>query len=524
MTERAKYVKWSEQNMNEALIAFQNGAAVLNEIARRYKVPKATLKRRIDDTNMNVHGSEKKFGRAADLPPELEEEIVTHALELERRLFGIIRSDLRKLAYDVAEANGIRHRLKNGQAGKKWYYCFMSRHKELSLRQPEPTSSVRALGFTKEKVKLFFGCLTALFDKHYFGPSEIYNVDETGLSTVQRPQKIIGRKGKHQIGSLTSGERGVNTTCVCCFNAAGMYIPPMLIFKRIRFKDELKEGAPPGTIFACSESGWITSELFVNWLKHFINSVKPSKNKNVLLIMDGHTTHTKNLEAITLARENGIIMMSLPAHTIHRMQPCDISFFKPLSSYYNQAADKWLRANHSQNITQFQVSRLLGEAYAKAASVGNAVSGFAKCGIWPLDPNVFDDNEFVSLPSDNMDCINTPKDQIEPKTQAVAQEVSTSVNSRLEIPSTSTLEESVEAECSTSSLQKFKSVSEISPMPVLPSVTSNGTTLLTSTPYRNRQVNLTTKIVFALFVYIHFHSPIQGKNGFDAPHVKNGLT
>lgn len=156
MTERAKYVKWSEQNMNEALIAFQNGAAGLNEIARRYKVPKATLKRRIDDTNKNVHGSEKKFGRAADLPPELEGEIVTHVLELERRLFGITRSDLRKLAYDVAEANGIRHRLKNGQAGNKWYYCFMSRHKELSLRQPERTSSARALGFTKEKVKLFF--------------------------------------------------------------------------------------------------------------------------------------------------------------------------------------------------------------------------------------------------------------------------------------------------------------------------------------------------------------------------------
>lgn len=156
MTERAKYGKWSEQNMNEALIAFQNGAAGLNEIARRYKVPKATLKRRIDDTNKNVHGSEKKIGRAADLPPELEGEIVTHVLELERRLFGITRSDLRKLAYDVAEANGIRHRLKNGQAGNKWYYCFMSRHKELSLRQPEPTSSARALGFTKEKVKLFF--------------------------------------------------------------------------------------------------------------------------------------------------------------------------------------------------------------------------------------------------------------------------------------------------------------------------------------------------------------------------------
>lgn len=123
--------------------------------------------------------------------------------------------------------------------------------------------------------------------------------------------------------------------------------------------------------------------------------------------MDGHTTHTKNLEAIMLAREHGIIMLSLPAHTTHRLQPCDVSFFKPLSSYYNQAADKWLRTNPSQNITQFQVSKILGEAYAKAASVGNAINGFAKCGIWPLDANVFDDSEFVCLPTDQMTSTTT---------------------------------------------------------------------------------------------------------------------
>ncbi|CAH1995185.1 unnamed protein product [Acanthoscelides obtectus] len=397
MSQRGKYGKWSETSMQEALNAYENNVAGLNEIARRYKVPKATLKRRIDDTNKNVHGCEKKFGRSTDLPLEIENEIVNHVLELERSLFGITRNDLRKLAYDVAEANGILHRFKNGKAGKKWYYCFMSRHKELSLRQPEPTSAARATGFNKEKVKAFFDCLTSLYNEYNFSPSCIYNVDETGLSTVQRPQKIIAQKGKHQIGALTSGERGVNTTCVCCLNAAGNYVPPMLIFKRIRFKDELKAGAPPGTEFACSESGWITSELFVKWLQHFISFAKPSTDRKVLLILDGHTTHTKNLEAILLARKHGIVMLSLPSHTTHRLQPCDVSFFKPLNSYYNQAADKWLRTNPSQNITQFQVSALLGEAYAKAASVGNALSGFAKCGIWPLDPNVFDDSEYVCL-------------------------------------------------------------------------------------------------------------------------------
>lgn len=89
----------------------------------------------------------------------------------------------------------------------------MARHKNLTLRQPEATSAARALGFSKEKIMEFFDCLTKLYDEHNFDPANIYNVNETGLSTVQKPQKVIGKKGKHEIGALTSGERGVNTTC-----------------------------------------------------------------------------------------------------------------------------------------------------------------------------------------------------------------------------------------------------------------------------------------------------------------------
>lgn len=109
MSIRGQYGKGTEDNMQQALAAFQNGEVGLNEVARFYNVPKATLKRRLDNKNKHVQGSIKKFGRTTDLPPEVEDEIVKHVLNLERALFGITRNDLRKLAYtyDVAEANGI---------------------------------------------------------------------------------------------------------------------------------------------------------------------------------------------------------------------------------------------------------------------------------------------------------------------------------------------------------------------------------------------------------------------------------
>jgi hypothetical protein len=48
--------------------------------------------------------------------------------------------------------------------------------------------------------------------KYKLTPLEIWNVDETGITTVQVPDRIIGRRGKKQIGSLTSQERGILVT------------------------------------------------------------------------------------------------------------------------------------------------------------------------------------------------------------------------------------------------------------------------------------------------------------------------
>ena len=99
----------------------------------------------------------------------------------------------------------------------------------------------------------------------------------------------------------------------CCVNAAGFYVPHMLIFRRKRFTELLLRNSPPGTIGACSANGWLDSELFIKWLTHFISVVKPSPTNKVILILDGHSSHN-TLAAVDLARQHGIVM-SLPPHT-----------------------------------------------------------------------------------------------------------------------------------------------------------------------------------------------------------------
>ncbi|KAJ4430676.1 hypothetical protein ANN_19267, partial [Periplaneta americana] len=54
----------------------------------------------------------------------------------------------------------------------------------------------------------------------------------------------------------------------------GHFIPPALIFPRKNWKHELLDGAPVGTLGLVQEKGWITEEVFLQWLEHFCQHVK----------------------------------------------------------------------------------------------------------------------------------------------------------------------------------------------------------------------------------------------------------
>lgn len=215
----------------------------------------------------------------------------------------------------------------------------------------------------------------------------IFNVDESRFSTVQKnPQKVIGERGKKKIRSITNGERGINTTMVTRMTAL------------------LSEGAPAGSLVTILETGYINNDLFDTWLQNFITHVRPSKEQMVLLLLNGHTTHSKNLKALTITRDNGIILL-YPGHTTHRLQPLDVGFFKAMSTCYIQAIEKWLRTNVGRPVTQFQVSQLLNEAYERSATVGNATSGFKASGIWPVNRHVFQEHLF---PHQKLYCLFSP--------------------------------------------------------------------------------------------------------------------
>ncbi|CAM1305346.1 Uncharacterised protein r2_g1513 [Pycnogonum litorale] len=219
------------------------------------------------------------------------------------------------------------------------------------------------------------------------------------------PGKVIAAKGARQVGKVTSGERGKNVTVICAMNACGTYIPPIFIFPRKRMAESLLNGAPPGSKGLCTDSGWTDSESFVQWLHHFCETAKPSKDNKQLIILDGHHSH-KSSEAIELCIERGIELITLPPHCTHKMQPLDKTFFKAFKSAYNAASTGWMVANAGRRITMYEICQIFATAYNKCASIEKAVNGFRSCGLWPLNSDVFGPDDFAA--ADELECAAQP--------------------------------------------------------------------------------------------------------------------
>jgi len=95
----------------------------------------------------------------------------------------------------------------------------------------------------------FFTKLATVIDLDNVGPYNIWNVDETWLSAVQKPWGKVAPKGSKQVGSLTSAELSQHVTLCCAVSAAGNKVPPLFVFPRVKYNDHFVRDGPQGDIW-----------------------------------------------------------------------------------------------------------------------------------------------------------------------------------------------------------------------------------------------------------------------------------
>jgi len=384
--------------LQRAAVEIEKGRTI-RSVAIEFNVNRMTLKRYITKRAMNpdaVTGYKAVAVNKAVFPFEMENDLANHIKLLADMFHGLSVQKCCTLAYEFALHNKLNipdSWAKNGKAGTDWWLAFRSRQ-HLAVRSPEPTSFARASAFNRPVVNQFYDNLATVMDANQFQPEDIYNCDETGCTTVQSPKQVVTEQGRKQVGSITSSERGELVTVVYTVSASGNVIPPLFIFPRVNYKDHFIRGAPPGSIGCATRSGWINEDVFLEYLRHIMKNTRCSPDHKILVIMDNHESHI-SLKAIDLAKANGIVLLTIPPHTSHRLQPLDRSVYGPFKGAYNRAMDGWLRSNPGKTVTIYDIPSLVNEAQMSAFIPRNVLSGFQCTGIYPFNRELFSDIEFA---------------------------------------------------------------------------------------------------------------------------------
>ncbi|XP_043470210.1 MFS-type transporter clz9-like [Leptopilina heterotoma] len=386
-------VTWTEEALTKAIKAIESNSMKTKTAAKQFGIPSRTLRRRLKNADLTKHN----LGKGPILGYENEKKLVDHIKNLEKAGFPCTRMDIRRMAYQLAVKLKISHNFNEVTklADKQWLLSFLERNKQLSVRQAEGISRARPVGFNREEIGKFFDLLEhTLITNDVIGkPKRIFNMDESRVQMNNKPEKVVVTKGAKLVQQVTSSERGETISVVACNNAEGRFLPPIIILKGVYKKDEFLDGLPPGSdAYMNKKSAYINTDLFYKWLtEHFIPRKPAGK---VLLILDGHSSHTVSLNTLEVAKENDVILLGLPSHSTHGLQPLDKSFFKPFKTYFSSELRNWMINNKEKRINRYQSGKLIGSAWIRATTPSNAINGFRACGIHPFNPNIIPDHYF----------------------------------------------------------------------------------------------------------------------------------
>ena len=98
---------WREEDMQQAIENIRRKTMGWRLASKTFNVPFTTLRRRVKEGK----GSKKETlgGKRPVFDANLEQLLVEKVKDMESRFFGLTANELRKLVYQIAETNNLKH-------------------------------------------------------------------------------------------------------------------------------------------------------------------------------------------------------------------------------------------------------------------------------------------------------------------------------------------------------------------------------------------------------------------------------
>ena len=123
--------------------------------------------------------------------------------------------------------------------------------------------------------------------------------------------------------------------------------------------------------------------MFLHWAKGFVEDIAYLREGGKILY-DGYSCHIQ-FTVLQCFKNNGVVVITIPAHTSHVLQPLDVSVYGTFKSYIQREVNN--RTMVKRVLDVFDVADIFKFAMSGAVTARNVISGFMKCGIWNAESN-----------------------------------------------------------------------------------------------------------------------------------------
>jgi len=273
--------------------------------------------------------------------------------------------------------------------GPNWPQKFMTRYLEVKTAYIPPIDKERAMAQNPEILSGWFNLYLQTKTTYEVDERDIYNMDEKGFmqGVIAKYKVMVSKYDKKKAYMTQCGNREW-VSLIECVSMDGRSLPPWIIFKGKLIQKAWKEALKSGEI-TVSENGWTDNSIGYEWLqKGFGQETKScQKGEYRMLLVDGHASHITTA-AIQYCVDHKIILLCLPPHTTHLLQPLDVGIFSPLATAYKSHVQRITRLGGSYHIDKVDFLKIYQLARYEAITPINIKKAWAASGLLPFSPEL----------------------------------------------------------------------------------------------------------------------------------------